>query len=65
LFEKGAWRPSVRLAWCDRMQGQRPLQLTGASGGVELSPTLSITALFFEGAYKFMVAGSKGPLLVI
>jgi hypothetical protein len=51
-LNKDMWRPSVCLAWCDRTQGQHPGRLTGASGGVGLSPTLSIMALFFVGAYK-------------
>jgi hypothetical protein len=43
--------------------GQHSVRLTGASSGVRLSPTLSITALFFEWAYQFVAASSKGSLL--
>jgi hypothetical protein len=48
-LKRDAWRPSVRWARCDRTQGQRSVRLTGVSGGVGLSSTLSIMALFFEG----------------
>jgi hypothetical protein len=62
-FCHNAWCPSVCLARRDQTQGQRLVRLTGASGGVGLSPTLNITALFFVGAYKYVLVGSWGPLL--
>jgi hypothetical protein len=47
------------------MLGLRPVSLIGASGHVVLNPFVILTALFVLGAYKYVVAGSKGVFLVI
>jgi hypothetical protein len=57
-LNKDAWCPSMCLVRCDRTQGQRSVRFTGMSDGVGLSPTLSIMAPFFVGAYKNVVVTS-------
>jgi hypothetical protein len=56
-LNRDAWQTSVRLDCNDRMLGLRLVDLTGASGRYAEYPFVFITALSFEGAYKYMLAG--------
>jgi hypothetical protein len=59
------WQPSNGLARSDWMLGLRPIDQTGASGQYAEYPFMTLTAQFVLGVYKYVVAGSKGFLLVI
>jgi hypothetical protein len=47
------------------MLGLCPAVQTDVSGLPEAGTVKSLTTLFFEGLYKYMMAGSKASLLVI
>jgi hypothetical protein len=58
------WQASMRLDSSDRMLGLRPVSLIAASAQVVLNPFVTLMALFVWRLYKYVVAGSKGPLLL-
>jgi hypothetical protein len=49
----------------DRMLGLRSVAPTNTSGRPEAGIVKSLTAQFFEGLYKYVVAGSKASMLAI
>jgi hypothetical protein len=59
------WKASVCLEVSDRTLGLRPIAPTESSGCPEVGTVKSLTALFFEGLYKYVVADSKASLLAI
>jgi hypothetical protein len=63
-LNRDTWQPFGRLDSSDRTLGLRPVDSTGASGQVEQYPFVLLMALFFVGAYKYVLTGSRGPLLV-
>jgi hypothetical protein len=61
-LNRDTWQPSGRLGSSDRMLGLRPINPTSSSGQVEQYPFVLLTALFFVGAYTYVLAGSRGSL---
>jgi hypothetical protein len=59
------WQPSRRLDSSHRTLRLRLVDSINASGQVEPYPFVTPTTLFVLGVYKYVVAGSKGTLLVI
>jgi hypothetical protein len=59
------WQASVSLDGSDWTLGLRLVSLISVSDQVVLNPFVILTALFVLEAYKYVVVGSKGVLLVI
>jgi hypothetical protein len=63
-LNRDTWQPSEHLDNSDRTLRLHPVDPTGAFGQVKQYPFMTPTTLFVLGVYKYVVAGSKGTLLI-